>query len=155
MNDRVSIVDIPGIDDGIVATQISSYIEKKCESLLPIILIHLTAGGFKEIKHFSELIPLFKKMRITPTIIFTKFDHLGNDIKSRIKEEEEENGEEMNAADKEARIISRYTEVITNYMVKVLEDLPEAKFFIYNPNSRIYGYRFEYGPQPSDNRVVI
>jgi len=28
MNDRVSIVDIPGIDDGIVATKISSYIEK-------------------------------------------------------------------------------------------------------------------------------
>ncbi len=109
-------------------------------------MIHLTAGGFKEIKHFSELIPQFKKMRVTPTIIFTKFEHLGNDIKSRIKEEEEETGEEMNAADKEARIIGRFTEVITNYMVKVLEDLPEAKFFIYNPNSRIYGYRFEYGP---------
>jgi hypothetical protein len=114
--------------------------------LVPIILIHLTAGGFKEIKHFSELIPQFKKMRLTPTIIFTKFEHLVNDIKSRIKEEEEENGEQMSTADREARIITRSTEVVTNYMVKVLESLPHAKFFMYNPNSRVYGYKFEYGP---------
>jgi hypothetical protein len=31
-------------------------------------------------------------------------------------------------------------------MIKVLESLPHAKFFMYNPNSRVYGYKFEYGP---------
>jgi hypothetical protein len=46
INDRVSLVDIPGIDDGILATHITGYIEKKAEKLVPIILIHLTAGGF-------------------------------------------------------------------------------------------------------------
>ena len=57
INDRVNLVDIPGIDDGILAAQISSYIENKAEKLVPVILLHLTAGGFTKIKHFSELVP--------------------------------------------------------------------------------------------------
>ena len=57
INDRVSLVDIPGIDDGILATQITAYIENKAEKLVPIILIHLTAGGVTEIQHFKDLVP--------------------------------------------------------------------------------------------------
>ena len=57
INDRVSLVDIPGIDDGILATYITGYIEKKIEKLVPIILFNLTQGGFTEIKHFSDLAP--------------------------------------------------------------------------------------------------
>jgi hypothetical protein len=59
-------------------------------------------------------------MRFTPTIIFTKYDHLYNDFKARIKEEEEESGDDMSSTEKETRIISRSTEVISNYMEKVL-----------------------------------
>ena len=81
-------------------------------------------------------------MRIPPTIVFTKFEHLINDIISRIKEEEEENGEEISKPEKEARIIERSSQIITDYMKKILNNLPYAKFFIFNPKSRIYGYSF-------------
>ena len=149
INDRVSLVDIPGIDDGILATQITAYIEKKAEKLVPIILIHLTAGGFTEIKHFKDLVPQFKYIRVFPTIIFTKFDHLINDIKARIKAEEEEEEDEekkLKPAEKERKVVARVTEVISDYMNRVLEELPHSQFFIFNPNSKVYGYKFEYGP---------
>jgi sugar-specific transcriptional regulator TrmB len=81
-------------------------------------------------------------MRIPPTIVFTKFEHLINDIISRIKEEEEENGEEISKPEKEARIIERSSQIITDYMKKILNNLPNAKFFIFNPKSWIYGYSF-------------
>lgn len=85
-------------------------------------------------------------MRVPPTIIFTKFEHLINDIKARIKEEEDDTGELFTSAEKEAKILTRATEVISDYMNRVLAKLPHSKFFIYNPNSRVYGYKFEYGP---------
>jgi F0F1-type ATP synthase assembly protein I len=59
-------------------------------------------------------------MRFTPTIIFTKYDHLYNDFKARIKQEEEESEENMSSTEKEMRIISLSTEVISDYMKKVL-----------------------------------
>jgi hypothetical protein len=86
INDRVSLVDLPGIDDGIFSTHVSSYIEKMAERLVPIILIPLTIGGFTEIKHFKDLMPQFKNIRVPPTVIFTKFEHLLNDINVIIKE---------------------------------------------------------------------
>jgi hypothetical protein len=87
INDRVSVVDLPGIDDGIFATHVTSYIENMAERLVPIILIPLTIGGFTEIKHFKDLIyPLKEYIRLPPTVIFTKFEHLLNDINVIIKE---------------------------------------------------------------------
>ncbi len=59
-------------------------------------------------------------MRFTPTIILTKYDHLYNDFKARIKQEEEESEENMSSTEKEMRIISLSTEVISDYMKKVL-----------------------------------
>jgi len=94
-------------------------------------------------------------MRFTPTIIFTKYEHLISDFKSRIKQEEEESEEKMSSTEKEMRIISRSTEVISDYMKKVLYDLPQAKFFIFNHNSRVYGYRFEYGSLYEDNKLIL
>jgi hypothetical protein len=46
INERISIVDIPGIDDGIMGTEVKNYIEKNCERMIPVILIHLTGVGF-------------------------------------------------------------------------------------------------------------
>ena len=46
ISDRISIVDLPGIDDGVMARQVKEYIEKNCESIIPIILINLTGVGF-------------------------------------------------------------------------------------------------------------
>lgn len=42
-------------------------------------------------------------------------------------------------------------------MNRVLEELPHSQFFIFNPNSKVYGYKFEYGPQnqPGSNKVII
>jgi hypothetical protein len=40
-------------------------------------------------------------------------------------------------------------------MKKVLEIFSEAKFFIYNPNSTLYGYKFEYGSKPSGSKVIL
>lgn len=139
-------MDIPGVDDGQLATMITSYIEKQYLTTVPVILIHLTIGGFEEISHFHSLIPTFKIMRVPPTIIFTKLEHLFNDTKARIREEEEDTGDEFPPEEKEKRIIDRATEVISDYMNRVLKHLPEAKFFIFNPNSRVFGYKFVYGP---------
>jgi hypothetical protein len=83
-------------------------------------------------------------MRISPTIIFTKFEHLVNDIKAKIIEQEEEQDIQLTLAEKEIKILSRATEIITEYMNKVLLELPHSKFFIFNPNSRQYAYKFEY-----------
>jgi hypothetical protein len=83
-------------------------------------------------------------MRVSPTIIFTKFEHLVNDIKSKIIEQEEEQEIEFTSEEKEIKIISRSTEVITEFMNKVLFELPKSKFFIFNPLSKQYGYKFEY-----------
>ena len=94
-------------------------------------------------------------MRFTPTIIFTNYEHLNNDIKSRIREEEEESGEHMSSTEIETRIISRSTEVISNYMKGVLDYLPQAKFFIFNPKLQVYGYRFEYGSLYEDNKLIL
>jgi hypothetical protein len=42
-------------------------------------------------------------------------------------------------------------------MNRVLEKLPLSKFFIFNPNSKAYGYKFEYGSkdQPQSNKVIL
>ena len=106
------------------------------------------------------MVPIFKEMRVFPTILFTKFDHLVNDIKARIKAEEEEEDDDekkLKPAEKEAKIVNRATEVISDYMNRVLDELPRSKFFIFNPNSKKYGYKFEYGPQnqPGSNKVII
>lgn len=90
---------------------------------MPIVLIHLTAGGFQEIKHFKDLIPLFKSIRVFPTIIFTKFDHLINDIRARIKadeEDEEDEEKKLTPALREAKVNERIGEVISDYMNRVL-----------------------------------
>lgn len=83
-------------------------------------------------------------MRVSPTIVFTKFEHLVNDIKAKIIEQEEEQEIEFTSSEKDIKILSRATEVITDYMNKVLLELPNSKFFIFNPNSKQYAYKFEY-----------
>ena len=40
-------------------------------------------------------------MRVSPTIIFTKFEHLVNDIKAKIKELEEEEDKEFTQSEKD------------------------------------------------------
>ena len=42
-------------------------------------------------------------------------------------------------------------------MNRVLEVLPRAQFFIFNPNSKVYGYKFEYASQNESgtNKVII
>ncbi len=63
--------------------------------MIPIILFHLTDGGFAETTHFKELIFSLKKMPFPPIIIFTKIEYAMNDIKSRIKNEESELEDEI------------------------------------------------------------
>lgn len=93
-------------------------------------------------------------MRVFPTIIFTKLEHLANDIKCKIIESEEEEEVKFSNSEKDQKILSRATEVITDYMNKVLEQLPRSKFFIFNPSSKDskkyqFAYKFEYiyGPK--------
>jgi hypothetical protein len=94
-------------------------------------------------------------MRFTPTIIFTKYDHLNHDLYSRINEEEEESGEDMSSTEIEMPIISRSTEFISDYMNEILFYLPKAKFFIFDPNSKGHGYRFKYGSLYEDNKLIF
>ncbi len=90
INERVSLVDLPGIDDGFLAPQVSGYIERKIERSVPVILIHLTIGGFEQNHYFKNFQAQMKYCRVFPTIIFTKFENLLNDLNIIIKDQEEE-----------------------------------------------------------------
>jgi hypothetical protein len=37
---------MPGIDDGIMGEEVKKYIEKNYESMIPVIIVHLTGAGF-------------------------------------------------------------------------------------------------------------
>ena len=87
INNKINIVDIPGIDDSFYCIQINSYIEENIDRTMPVILIALTCGGFSDLKHFASLIPTLKKLKIPPVVVFTKFENLINDISAKHREE--------------------------------------------------------------------
>lgn len=94
INDNLTILDLPGINDGHLANQINVYLEDQIKNIVPIILIHLTVGEkVSKISEYMELFTILKRQTLSPTIIFTKFDRLIRDIKDKIIEEENEKDE--------------------------------------------------------------
>lgn len=80
---------MPGIDDAFQKIRIDDYLNKNIERILPVLIIALGCGGFSELQHYNELIKHLKKARVPAVIVFTKFENLLNDIKARMKEQED------------------------------------------------------------------
>lgn len=57
ISEHVSILDIPGIEDGQHSIPIMAYIERFCDRIIPIVLINLTQGAFSKLVQFKEVIP--------------------------------------------------------------------------------------------------
>jgi hypothetical protein len=86
INDYLTIVDMPGIEDGFKAGCIKSYVDDNLPALLPIILVNLTQGAFEELKQFEEFEKLFSDPFKPVPIIFTKFYNMLNDIANKLRE---------------------------------------------------------------------
>jgi hypothetical protein len=86
INDYLTIVDMPGIEDGFKAGCIKSFVDDNLPALLPIILVNLTQGAFEELKQFEEFEKLFSDPFKPVPIIFTKFYNCLNDVANKLRE---------------------------------------------------------------------
>jgi septin family protein len=86
ISDYLTIVDMPGIEDGFKAGCIKSYVDDNVASLLPTILVNLTQGAFEELKQFEDFEKLFADPFKPVPIVFTKFYNMLNDIANKLRE---------------------------------------------------------------------
>ncbi len=75
----VEVYDLPGIDDAIDSVNVSAFIEKNLEFMIPVVIFPLT-GSVLDTVHFSNLM---KRICTAPKIIivFTHIKNLMNDAK--------------------------------------------------------------------------
>ena len=86
INDYLTIVDMPGIEDGFKAGCIKNFVEDNLPALLPIILVNLTQGAFEELKQFEDFEKLFSDPFKPVPIIFTKYYNILKDIANKLRE---------------------------------------------------------------------
>ena len=86
ISDFLTIVDMPGIEDGIKSFFIKNFVDENLPRLLPSILVNLTQGAFSELQQFEDFEALFSDDHKPVPIIFTKFYNMLNDIANKLKE---------------------------------------------------------------------
>jgi hypothetical protein len=87
ISDYLTIVDLPGIEDGIKSFFIKNFVDENLPRLIPAILVNLTQGAFSELQQFEDFEALFSDEFKPVPIIFTKFYNMQNDIANKLKEQ--------------------------------------------------------------------
>ena len=83
----VEVYDLPGIDDVIESVNVTAFIEKNLEFMIPVVVFQLT-GSILDTVHFSKLIiSLQRAQKII--IVFTHIENLITSTKHLIREEDE------------------------------------------------------------------
>lgn len=72
INRHVSIVDIPGIDDGKHWVPIVAYLERFSDRIIPIVLVALNSGGFSHLSQNASLLNTLNNMTSPPIMIYTR-----------------------------------------------------------------------------------
>jgi hypothetical protein len=87
ISDYLTIVDVPGIEDGIKSYFIKNFVDENLPRLIPTILVNLTQGAFSELQQFEDFEALFSDEFKPVPIVFTKFYNMQNDIANKLKEQ--------------------------------------------------------------------
>jgi len=87
ISDYLTIVDLPGIEDGVKSYFIKNYTDEHQPRLIPVILVNLTQGAFTELQQFQDFEELFGDDHKPVVVVFTKFYNMQNDIANKLKEQ--------------------------------------------------------------------
>lgn len=127
----LEIYDLPGIDDLIDSQEVFSFIENQIEYLIPIIIFPLT-GSILHTTLFNELINKIQKSQKI-YIVFTKLDTLITETYHIIKDEDNDiEGDELRTL-----LLQKITNSINIQIGLVLQTLPNAEIFIFNPDMKL------------------
>lgn len=86
ISDYLTIVDLPGIEDGFKSGCIKNFVAENQENIFPVLLVNLTQGAFEELKQFEDYNVLFSDQYKPIPIVFTKFYNMLNDIANELRQ---------------------------------------------------------------------
>lgn len=147
ISDRVCLVDMPGVDDAVYSQAIFNYIKDNHAKIIPILLVQLSQGSFKHLRYYMDIIKYFRKMKLHPTVIYTKIENLMNDIRCKIIEERIDDVNVLKTKEEvDHRVLYKLKYIIDEYSNEICESLPHSRFVIYDPKNRDFEYRFVRAP---------
>lgn len=68
-------MDLPGIEEASLSVQLLAYLENELtrRSLIPLIVVPLTCGGFHNLMQYVRLLPILQRVKQPITVVFTMF----------------------------------------------------------------------------------
>ncbi|TNV82032.1 hypothetical protein FGO68_gene6067 [Halteria grandinella] len=141
LTSRIELLDLPGIEEAALSVQIMAYLEKDeiRNSLIPVILIPLTCGGFHKLTQYHRLRAILTRVKQPQTIIFTQFEKFCTQVEGEMLKRHPEPTEEQ----EDELYYEKIRKSIEHYAECIRKDLGENTHFFISDFVGQWQYRFE------------